>query len=54
MALARSFFTSTRFEMNLPFARDMYLRCVYLLETVTQHKGKPWEDYELPEAVLYY
>jgi phosphate uptake regulator/Ser/Thr protein kinase RdoA (MazF antagonist) len=54
MALARSFFTSTRFEMNLPFARDMYLRSVYLLETIAQHKGNPWEAYQLPEAILSY
>ncbi|MDJ0784240.1 MAG: PhoU domain-containing protein [Desulfosarcinaceae bacterium] len=54
MALARSFFTSTRFEMNRGFARDMYLRAVYLMETISQHEGRPWESYALPEAVLYY
>jgi hypothetical protein len=54
LALARSFFTSTRFEMNRCFANDMVLRAHFLLEKVLDHKGKPLEEFHLPTDVLYY
>lgn len=53
LALARSFYTSTRFEMNHDFAEEMFLRGVYLLEKFLRHKGQPWESFELPVDVLY-
>lgn len=52
LALARSFYTSTRFELQLGFAREMFLRAHYLLEKLLAHRGKPWEAFRLPLAVL--
>lgn len=54
LALARSFYTSTRFELNTGFAEVMYLRSLYLLEKVNDHRGRPWETFMLPTEVLYY
>jgi len=54
LGLARSFYTSTRFEMNSEFAKEMYLRAVFLLEKVVNHRERPWEEFELPSHVLYY
>ncbi|MFI3272054.1 MAG: PhoU domain-containing protein [Pseudomonadota bacterium] len=51
LGLARSFYTSPRFELKRPFARDMFLRAHFLLEKLHAHRG-PWEDFVLPEAVL--
>ncbi len=53
LALARSFYTSSRFEMNIIFAKEMYLRAQYLLEKVAGHGGKPWEDFKLPQQLLF-
>lgn len=54
MALARSFFTSTRFELNVAFAKEMFLRARYLLERIRAHEGKGWEDFKLPQAILHF
>jgi hypothetical protein len=54
LALARSFYTSTRFELDPLFAREMYLRAIYLLEKVAAHRGRPADEFVLPEYVLYY
>lgn len=56
LALARSFFTSTRFELNTIFAKEMSMRGNFLLEKVAryQRKNSPWQQFKLPEAVLYY
>ncbi len=54
LGLARSFVSSVRFELNPKFARQMYMRGVYLLERLLAHADKPWEDYVLPENVLVY
>ena len=59
LGLTRSLFTSTRFELNYDFAREMSLRAHYLMEGLVEHRalheqtGKPWEDYRLPRAVLF-
>jgi len=59
LGLTRSLFTSTRFELNYDFARDMSLRAHYLMEGLAEHRalhghvGKPWEDYRLPRSVLF-
>jgi phosphate uptake regulator len=53
-ALARSFYTSTRFEMNFKFAKEMYNRSMFLLEKINHYKGGKWEDFSLPEDILYY
>ena len=54
LGLGRSFFTSTRFELNRKFARKMYMRSVYLLERLTEHQGRPWSEFVLPGEVLIY
>lgn len=54
LALSRSFATSTRFELNRPFAREMFSRSRYLLERVLQHEGKAPEAFALPTSVLFY
>ncbi len=54
LGLARSFLTSTRFELNPRFAKQMYLRGTYLLEGLLAHQGRPWEEYLLRESVLVY
>jgi hypothetical protein len=54
LALARSFYTSTRFELNTTFAKNMYLRSHFLLDRLVAHKGVPWEDFVFPVEVLYY
>ncbi len=54
MGLARSFATSTRFELNYDFAREMFQRAHYLMEGLAAHQGKPWEDYRLPRPILFY
>jgi len=54
LGLARSFYTSTRFEMNPEFAKEMYLRAVFLLEKVFNHQERPWDAFKLPNHVLYY
>lgn len=53
LALARSFYTSTRFELNQAFARDMYTRAHYLMEKVVDHQGEPGA-FALPRRVLFY
>lgn len=54
LGLARSFYTSTRFEMNSQFAKEMYLRAVFLLEKLLNHQDRPWQEFQLPSHVLYY
>lgn len=56
LALARSFFTSTRFELNAAFAGDMFMRSIFLLERLRaqQSAGSDWEAFKLPEGILIY
>jgi phosphate uptake regulator/tRNA A-37 threonylcarbamoyl transferase component Bud32 len=56
LGLIRSFITSSRFEFNLRFAREMFMRGVYLMRKLMDHKqsGKPWQGFVLPENVLIY
>jgi phosphate uptake regulator len=53
IALARSFYTSTRFELNQTFAHDMFTRAHYLMEKVLDHDG-PEQDFRLEREVLFY
>lgn len=53
LALARSFLTSTRFELNPAFSRGMCLRAHYLMERLAGHRGRPWQDFVLPEHALF-
>ncbi len=52
LGLIRSFTTSTRFELEEEFAKMMYLRAIFLLEKMLDHKGKPWSDFKLPKGAL--
>ncbi|MBF0102106.1 MAG: phosphotransferase [Desulfobacterales bacterium] len=54
LALARSLYTSSRFEMNYMFAKEMYLRSHYLLEKVSSFKTKDPKTFHLPTDILYY
>lgn len=56
LGLARSFATSTRFAAKKDFAREMYMRSLFILERLIRfHKsGKPWKEYILDENVLLY
>ncbi len=54
LALARSFYTSTRFEWNNEFAHEMFLRSHFLLEKVLAHQDKPWRTFSLPSGIMYY
>ena len=51
LALARSFFTSTRFELSPPFAREMFLRAHYLMERLAAHSG-PWNAFTVPSHLF--
>jgi len=53
-ALARSFYTSTRFELNFQFAKEMYNRSMFLLEKIHHYRGGDWRQFALPEDILYY
>jgi phosphate uptake regulator len=53
-ALARSFYTSTRFELNFPFAKEMFNRSMFLLEKIHHYRGGDWKRFALPEDILYY
>ena len=56
LALARSFLTSIRFELNSDFAKEMSLRANFLMEKIIcfNEENRPWREFSLPEAILYY
>lgn len=54
LALARSFYTSTRFELNIKFAHEMFMRSHFLLEKVLTHEGNDWETFKLPTGIMFY
>ncbi len=54
LALARSFFTSTRFELQYEFAREMCNRAHFIMERILAHQGQPWEKFTLPCSLLIY
>lgn len=53
LALARSFYTSTRFELNPGFSRAMFMSAHFLMESLVSHRGT-WDTYKIPEEVLFY
>lgn len=53
LALARSFYTSTRFELNYGFAKEMVNRSIFIMEMINRYSGR-WEDFVFPEDILYY
>ena len=53
LGLARSFLTSTRFELNKRFAGKMFQRGNFLLQHILNHAARaPLADYRLPLDVL--
>jgi len=56
LALARSFLSSIRFELNDTFAREMSLRANFLMEKIIcfNEEKRPWLEFRLPEEILYY
>ena len=54
LALARSFLTSTRFELNKAFAGDMAGNAHALMTRLIAHQGKPWETFVFPREILRY
>lgn len=53
LAVARSFYTSTRFEFNYGFAKEMFNRSMFLMEKMNRYNGK-WDRFILPEDILHY
>ncbi len=53
LGLARSFYTSTRFELNQEFARDMFLRFHFLLEKLLAHEGH-YSSFRFSREILRY
>ena len=54
LGLVRSLITSTRFELNQRFAKQMFLRGLYLLEKLTSFGGEPWTRFKVPDPMLAY
>ncbi len=54
LGLIRNFITSTRFIIMKDFAKDMALRAKYIMESLSAHNGRPWEEFTLTENVLVY
>lgn len=54
LALTRSFYTSSRYELNFAFAKDMSLRAHYLMDSIIAHNNAPWETFKLPQGILLY
>ncbi|MBN2754375.1 MAG: phosphotransferase [Candidatus Goldbacteria bacterium] len=53
MALARSFMTSTRFQLDKDFSKAMYMKAFYLLKKAAEYSQKP-ESFRLPSGILEY
>jgi phosphate uptake regulator/aminoglycoside phosphotransferase len=53
LAMARSFYTSTRFELNHVFAREMFTRSHYLMEKILATRDTR-ASFHFPRHVLYY
>jgi phosphate uptake regulator len=54
LGLIRSFITSTRFVLNDDFSKNMFHRAGYLMKRLVDHRGKGWDEFELPIDVLVY
>lgn len=52
LALSRSYCTSTRFELNLKFAKKMHQRSIYILEKLLAHAPGDLTGFRLPREVL--
>ena len=54
LGLIRSFYTSTRFELDMQFAGNMYQRALYLAEELITHHGRPWEEFDFSTDVFIF
>ena len=52
LALSRSYCTSTRFELNLGFAKKMHQRSIYIMEKLLAQAPRDWAEFRLPQEVL--
>lgn len=52
MGVSRSFISSTRFILKDDFAKEMYLRGIYLLDKLLEHQGKPWASFRMPDDMF--
>lgn len=54
LGVARSFYTSTRFELNREFAHAMYNRSLYLMERLTEQPPRSLAEFSFPIEILHY
>ena len=54
LGVARSFYTSTRFELNRTFAHAMYNRCLFLMERLTERVPDDVGSFTFPLEILNY
>jgi len=54
LGVARSLYTSTRFELNRDFARDMYHRSIYLMERLVELRSGEDGAFTFPLEILKY
>lgn len=54
LGMARSFITSTRFELNIEFAKEMFMRGQYVLEKIGSLKKEELKHFRFPIDVLFY
>jgi thiamine kinase-like enzyme len=54
LGLARSFYTSTRFELGPDFSREMFLRAHFLMDTMSCYLRGARKHFHFPEEVLVY
>jgi phosphate uptake regulator/Ser/Thr protein kinase RdoA (MazF antagonist) len=54
LGLIRSLVTSTRFELDTRFARQMHQRAILLMHRLVAHRGQPWDTFTTPDSILVY
>lgn len=54
LGMARSFITSTRFELNVEFAKEMFMRGQYILEKISSLEKEELKHFRFPIDVIYY
>lgn len=54
LGVARSFYTSTRFELNQAFAKAMYFRSIYLMERLNELDAEGLAQFTFPIEILNY
>lgn len=52
LGVSRSFISSTRFILKDDFAKEMYLRGIYLIDKLLDYQGKPWASFRMPEDIF--